>query len=50
MEQLALPLIDLCILTESSVMANESDMNFKLKMLVATNYGKFCHNALVSDN
>jgi hypothetical protein len=50
MEQSALPLIHLYILTESSVMANELDMNFKLKMFVAANYGKFRHNALVSDN
>jgi hypothetical protein len=50
MEQSVLPLIYLYILTESSVMANEPDMNFKLKMLVAKNFGKFRHNALVSDN
>jgi hypothetical protein len=50
MEQSALPLIHLYILKESSVMANEPDMNFKLKMLVAANFGKFRHNALVSDN
>jgi hypothetical protein len=50
MEQSALPLIHLYILTESSVMANEPDMNFKLKMLVAANFGKFRHNALGSDN
>jgi hypothetical protein len=37
MEQSVLPLIYLYILIESSVMANEPDMNFKLKMLVATN-------------
>jgi hypothetical protein len=50
MEQSALPLIHLYILTESSAMANEPDMNFKLKMLVIANFGKFRHNALGSDN
>jgi hypothetical protein len=50
MEQSALPLIHLYILKESSEIANEPDMNFKLKMLVAANFGKFRHNALVSDN
>jgi hypothetical protein len=49
MERIALALIHLYIKMGLNVRANEPDMNFKMKMLVASNKGKFPQIAMVLD-